>query len=155
MASFFGTLPVNKLCSSVILFPSKKKRAHNTVRPLRNHSKMSITKGHKQNIVCGLNSQLSIVNLKKGYKNQRQYYICLGLSDLEINFPKRLRTMFRGINLFGAEINANFSEQHHAHLFLSNTLLSISICALFVKLEWVSFPIVRLQRMASLATQSS
>ena len=63
--------------------------------------------------------------------------------------------MFRGINLFGAEINANFSEQHHAHLFLSNTLLSISIFALFVKLEWVSFPIVRLQRMASLATQSS
>ena len=46
--------------------------------------------------------------------------------------------MFRGINLFGAEINANFSEQHHAHLFLSNTLLSISIFALFVKLEWVS-----------------
>ncbi len=30
--------------------------------------------------------------------------------------------MFRGINLFGAEINANFSEQHHAHLFLNNTL---------------------------------
>ena len=49
--------------------------------------------------------------------------------------------MFRGINLFGAEINANFSEQHHAHLFLSNKFLSISIFALFVKLEWVSFPI--------------
>ena len=117
MASFFGTLPVNKLCSSVILFPSKKKRAHNTVRPLRNHSKMSITKGHKQNIVCGLNSQLSIVNLKKGYKNQRQYYICLGLSDLEINFPKRLRTMFRSINLCGAEINAKLPEQHRTNPF--------------------------------------
>ena len=88
------------------------------MRPLRNHSKMSITKGHKQNIVCGLNSQLSIVNLKKGYKNQRQYYICLGLSDLEINFPKRLRTMFCGIHLYGAEINAEFSEQHRAHLTL-------------------------------------
>ena len=80
------------------------------MRPLHSCPKMGITKGHKQNIVCGLNSQLSIVNLKKEYKNQRQYYICLGLSDLEINFPKRLRTMFRGINLFGAEINGKFSE---------------------------------------------
>ena len=87
------------------------------MRPLRNHSKMSITKGHKQNIVCGLNSQLSIVNLKKGYKNQRQYYICLVLSDLEI------RTMFRGINLCGAEINAKLPEQHRTNPFFVFYLL--------------------------------
>ena len=93
------------------------------MRPLRNHSKMSITKGHKQNIVCGLNSQLSIVNLKKGYKNQRQYYICLGLSDLETNFPKRLRTMFRDINLCGAEINAKLPEQHRTNPFFVFYLL--------------------------------
>ena len=100
------------------------------MRPLRNHSKMSITKGHKQNIVCGLNSQLSIVNLKKGYKNQRQYYICLGLSDLEINFPKRLRTMFRGINLCGAEVNTKLSEQHRTHLlykYSESIIISFSI----------------------------
>ena len=111
----------------------QKKRAHNTVRPLRNHSKMSITKGHKQNIVCGLNSQLSIVNLKKGYKNQRQYYICLGLSDLEINFPKRLRTMFRGINLCGAEVNTKFSEQHRTHLLHSYIVLIVTSSSLVVK----------------------
>ena len=31
-----------------------------------------ITKGHKQNIVCGLNSQSFIFDPLKGYKNQRQ-----------------------------------------------------------------------------------
>ena len=93
------------------------------MRPLHSCPKMGITKGHKQNIVCGLNSQLSIVNLKKGYKNQRQYYICLGLSDLEINFPKRLRTMFRGINLCGAEINAKLPEQHRTNPFFVFYLL--------------------------------
>ncbi len=84
---------------------------------------MSITKGHKQNIVCGLNSQLSIVNLTNGYKNQRQYYICLCLSDLEINILKRLRTMFRGINLCGAEINAKLPEQHRTNPFFAFYLL--------------------------------
>ena len=93
------------------------------MRPLHICPKMGITKGHKQNIVCGLNSQLSIVNLKKGYKNQRQYYICLVLSDLEINFPKRLRTMFRGINLCGAEINAKLPEQHRTNPFFVFYLL--------------------------------
>ena len=93
------------------------------MRPLHSCPKMGITKGHKQNIVCGLNSQTFIVDPLKGYKNQRQYYICLGLSNLEINFPKRLRTMFRGINLCGAEINAKLPEQHRTNPFFVFYLL--------------------------------
>ena len=103
------------------------------MHPLHSYLSVSITKGHKQNIVCGLNSQLSIVNLKKGYKNQRQYYICLGLSDLEINFPKRLRTMFRGINLCGAEVNTKFSEQHRTHLLHSHFVLIVTSSSFVVK----------------------
>ena len=53
-------------------FPFQKKRTHKTVRPLHSCPKMGITKGHKQNIVCGLNSQSFIVDPLKGYKNQRQ-----------------------------------------------------------------------------------
>ena len=47
-------------------------RRRGTVRPLHICPKMGITKGHKQNIVCGLNSQSFIVDPLKGYKNQRQ-----------------------------------------------------------------------------------
>lgn len=42
------------------------------MRPLRDCPKMDIIKGHRQNIVCGLNSQISIVDSLKGYKNQGQ-----------------------------------------------------------------------------------
>lgn len=53
---------------------------------------------------------------KKGVKTKDS----LSLSwpfRLKINFPKRLRTMFRGINLCGAEVNTKLPEQHRTHLY--------------------------------------
>ena len=41
---------------------------------------------------------------------------CPGLPVLQLDSPKRLRTMFRGINLCGAESNTELPEQHRAHL---------------------------------------
>ena len=53
---------------------------------------------------------------KKGTKTKGSYSLPWP-PGLQINFSKRLRTMFRGINLFGAKINAEFPVQHRAHLF--------------------------------------
>ena len=43
---------------------------------------------HKQNIVCGLNSQLSIVDPVKGYKNQRQSISALAFPLYRSTFRK-------------------------------------------------------------------
>ena len=80
--------------------------------------KMGITKGRGQNIVRGPKSKILPCQFVKRVQKPKAVIFCPGLSVLQLDSPKRLRTMFCGIHLYGAEINAEFSEQHCAHLTL-------------------------------------
>ena len=77
---------------------------------------MGITKGRRQNIVRGLTFLIVSWQLVKRVQKPKAAIFCPGLPVLQIDSPKRLRTMFCGIHLYGAEINAEFSKQHRAHL---------------------------------------
>ena len=79
---------------------------------------MGITKDRRQNIVRGLESTILPYQSAKRVQQPKAVIFCPGLPVLQIDIPKRLRTMFCGIHLYGAEINAEFSEQHRAHLTL-------------------------------------
>ena len=79
---------------------------------------MGITKDRRQNIVRGLESTILPYQSAKRVQQPKAVIFCPGLPVLQIDIPKRLRTMFCGIHLYGAEINAQFSEQHRAHLTL-------------------------------------
>ena len=112
--SFLGTLPVNKLCFSIISIPPKRK-GHTTSCTLctfiNKHNKRPQTKHclwPKQSIVYRWSD--------KRVQKPKAVYICPGLFTTSINFPKRLRTMFRDINLCGAESNTELPEQHCVHL---------------------------------------
>ncbi len=80
--------------------------------------KMGITKGRGQNIVRGPKSKILPCQFVKRVQKPKAVIFCPGLSVLQLDSPKRLRTMFCGIHLYGAEINTEFSEQHRAHLTL-------------------------------------
>ena len=77
---------------------------------------MGITKGRGQNIVRGHTSLIFSCQIAKRVQQPKAGIFCPGLPVLLINSPKRLRTMFCGIHLYGAEINAEFSKQHRARL---------------------------------------
>ena len=77
---------------------------------------MGITKDRRQNIVRGLESTILPYQSAKRVQQPKAVIFCPGLPVLQIDIPKRLRTMFCGIHLYGAKINAEFSEQHRAHL---------------------------------------
>ena len=76
---------------------------------------IGITKGHGQNIVRGLTFLMVSCQLVKRVQKPKAAIFCPGLPVLQIDSPKMFRTMFLGIRLYGAEINAEFSEQHRAH----------------------------------------
>ena len=78
---------------------------------------IDITKGHRQNIACGLNRSF-FNQFAKWVQKPKAAHFCLDIPVLQIDFPKRLRTMFRGINLCGAKNNATLSDRHRAHLFV-------------------------------------
>lgn len=77
---------------------------------------LGITKGRRQNIVRGHTSSIFSYQIVKRVQQPKAVMFCPGLPVLSIDSPKRLRTMFCGTHLYGAEINAEFSEQHRAHL---------------------------------------
>ena len=79
---------------------------------------MGITKGRGQNIVRGHTTSIFSYQSAKRVQQPKAASFCPGLPVLQIDIPKRLRTMFCDIHLNGAEINAEFSEQHRAHLAL-------------------------------------
>lgn len=78
--------------------------------------KMGITKGRGQNIVRGPKYTILPCQSAKKVQQPKAAIFCPGLPVLQLDSPKRLRTMFCGIHLYGAEINTEFSEQHRAHL---------------------------------------
>ena len=80
--------------------------------------KMGITKGRRQNIVRGPAQTLLTGPSANRVQQPKAVIFGPGLPFLQLDSPKRLRTMFCGIHLYGAEINAEFSEQHRAHLTL-------------------------------------
>lgn len=71
---------------------------------------MGITKDRRQNIVRGLESTILPYQSAKRVQQPKAEMFCPGLPVLQLDSPKRLRTMFCGIHLYGAEINAEFSE---------------------------------------------
>ena len=71
---------------------------------------MGITKDRRQNIVRGLESTILPYQSAKRVQQPKAVIFCPGLPVLRIDIPKRLRTMFCGIHLYGAKINAEFSE---------------------------------------------
>ena len=71
---------------------------------------MGITKGRGQNIVRGPKSKILPCQFVKRVQKPKAAIFCPGLPFLQLDSPKRLRTMFCGIHLYGAEINAEFSE---------------------------------------------
>lgn len=72
--------------------------------------KMGITKGRRQNIVRGHTSSIFSCQLAKRVQQPKAVISCPGLPVLQIDSPKRLRTMFCGIHLYGAKINTEFPE---------------------------------------------
>lgn len=77
---------------------------------------MGITKGRRQNIVRGPKLTILPCQIVKRVQKPKAVIFCPGLPVLQLDSPKRLRTMFCGIHLYGAKINTEFSEQHRAHL---------------------------------------
>lgn len=73
-------------------------------------SKMGITKGRGQNTVRGPKSTILSCQSAKRVQKPKAEMFCPGLPVLQFDSPKRLRTMFCGIHLYGAELNAEFSE---------------------------------------------
>lgn len=71
---------------------------------------MGITKGRGQNIFRGPKSTILSCQSAKRVQQPKAEMFCPGLPVLQSDSPKRLRTMFCGIHLYGAELNAEFSE---------------------------------------------
>ena len=72
--------------------------------------KMGITKGRRQNIVRGPKSTILSCQIVKRVQQPKAEMFCPGLPVLQLDSPERLRTMFCGIHLYGAELNAEFSQ---------------------------------------------
>ena len=79
---------------------------------------MGITKGRGQNISAAQNKRSCPVSLQKGCNNLRQRFSALAFRFYRLTVRKGSAQCFVVIHLYGAEINAEFSEQHRAHLAL-------------------------------------